>query len=246
MTTQFTQIQVRILKDTRVTPNMIRVLLLLQSMIGENGFCWPSFNYMADSLGLSRRTIIYIINKLVDLGYVIKKKRTIKGTEEQTSNYYAINNNYDAGLEMRQKRGAKRAQKVVDKSDFGVQRFAPPPSAIDCTPNQVDIFLNKCARTHEGAGAHTRVRGALQVGFNCFDQLVWREVGNVLEEQGFSLQGLRIEKKQDKHYIIRPFEIKNEAAKAVITAANLALQEMKGRKIGKITIPPEITLQESI
>lgn len=246
MIPQFTQIQLRVLKDRRVSPRMRDVMGLLQSMMNEQGVCWPSFNYIADSLGISRRTVINIINRLVELNYVIKMKRTIEGTNEQTSNYYAINNNYDAGLPLRKKRGEKQAHKPVDKSDFGVKKISPPPSEKNFTPNQVDIFLTKCARTRESAPARIRENGALQVGFNCFDQLVWREVGNVLEEKGFSLQGLKIEKKKDKHYVIRPFEIKNEAAREIITAANLALQEMKGRKIGKITIPPEITLQEAI
>ena len=143
MMPQFTQIQLRVLKDKRVKPRMRDVMMLLQSMMNEQGVCWPSFNYIADSLGISRRTVINIINQLVKLNYVIKMKRTIEGTNEQTSNYYAINNNYDAGLPLRKKRGEKQAHKPVDKSDFGVKKISPPPSEKNCTPNQVDIFFTR-------------------------------------------------------------------------------------------------------
>lgn len=93
MTGQFTVIQNKHLKDARLTKSDKVVLLVLQSHMGTNGYCWPKYDTIASESGLSRRTVIYSMKRLEFYGIVQKSRGTVKGTDKQSSNYYFINHN---------------------------------------------------------------------------------------------------------------------------------------------------------
>lgn len=97
MNGQFTVIQNKVFDDIRLKSIDFTILAVLQSMMGVNGYCFPSYNYIADKAHCSRRTAISSMHRLVLLGYVIKERGTVGETSEQSSNRYYINNNPNAG-----------------------------------------------------------------------------------------------------------------------------------------------------
>lgn len=156
MNGQFAQIQTKALFDKRLKSRDRDVILLLQSMSGVNGYCWPSYNHIADKLGISRKTAIEAIKKLENLNYIVKVERTIDGTNEQTSNKYYVNNNPDAGIE--DKKTTKKTSEVVKQdtppnNESVVQNLHHPP-VQNLHPEKEKFFeknARACARTREGS-----------------------------------------------------------------------------------------------
>jgi len=79
--------------DSRLTPVDRSILLLLFTMCGTKGYCWPSYAHIADKIGISRRYAIERMSRLIEIGYVVKGKGYVGESQEQSSNKYFINNN---------------------------------------------------------------------------------------------------------------------------------------------------------
>ena len=77
-------------RDKRLVLSDIIVLATLQERSGEKGYCWPAYERIAEDCGISRITAIRSVKRLVEYGYLVKSKRTIGDTDEQTSNTYFI------------------------------------------------------------------------------------------------------------------------------------------------------------
>ncbi len=68
--------------------NGIAVYLCLVRHANNDGTCYPSLNTIAKKCGICRNTVIRIIDKLVDLGLIVREKRD--GQKGRTSNLYTI------------------------------------------------------------------------------------------------------------------------------------------------------------
>ena len=79
--------------DKRLKPVDKAILLFMFKMCGTKGYCWPSYNHIADKVGIHRRYAIMRVKYLEELGYIIKGKGTRKDSNAQSSNKYFINNN---------------------------------------------------------------------------------------------------------------------------------------------------------
>ena len=90
MSGQFVIKPVRSLEDRRLKPIDRNILDVLQRRSSDKGYCWPAYNRIAEDCGICRRSAIYSVKRLVEFGYLIKSKRTIGDTDEQTSNTYFI------------------------------------------------------------------------------------------------------------------------------------------------------------
>ena len=90
MSNRFTPIPTSAIQDKKLKPIDKAVLMNLEYRSNEKGYCWPAYNRIAEDIGICRRSAIYSIKRLVDLGYLVKSKRTIGDTQEQTSNTYFI------------------------------------------------------------------------------------------------------------------------------------------------------------
>ena len=135
MNGQFTVIQNRVFDDIRLKSIDFTILAVLQSMMGVNGYCFPSYNYIADKAHCSRRTAISSMHRLVLIGYVVKEKGVVGDSNEQSSNRYYINNNPDAG------RGANIAPRNEKR---GVQNLHS--GVVQNLHPEQDKFFKKNAR----------------------------------------------------------------------------------------------------
>ena len=80
----------RILTDFRLKKSDFRVLMFLEESSGKKGYCWPAYSKISKKCRIDRSTAIRSVQHLVKCGYLVKSKRTIGDTDEQTSNYYFI------------------------------------------------------------------------------------------------------------------------------------------------------------
>lgn len=85
----------RALNDRNLNATDFRVLSKMQTMCLKNGYCWPSYEFLGQSLGLSRRTAIRSVKRLVELKYLVKGKGTFPTSMKQGANRYFVNNNPD-------------------------------------------------------------------------------------------------------------------------------------------------------
>ena len=151
---QFTIIQNKALLDERLSAIDKVILLNLQSMMGVNGYCWPSYNYLAEKANCSRRSVIRSMKRLVYYNYVRKTTGTVGETNEQSSNRYYINNNPDAGIvtEKTKKDASGVSDETPRKNERGVTQ-CHSDVVTQCHPEK-DKFFEKnacaCARTREG------------------------------------------------------------------------------------------------
>lgn len=104
---QFITILTKAAFDKRIPVSAKMVLQALQYHTGVHGYCWPSYERIAEEIGLSRKTVITMMKKLEFYGYVIKEKGTKTGTNKQSSNRYYLNMNPTAG-------GAEYVQEHID------------------------------------------------------------------------------------------------------------------------------------
>ena len=208
MSGQFTICQTKILADKRVSNTMFRVLMLLQSMMGVNGYCWPSYKYISEILGISERTAIRAIKELVNIGYVCKVKGTVGNTQEQSSNHYYINNNPDAGL-----------TGVTNGADFGVTKMSLRRTDKNVTPNNINIF-KKNVRAYarvEMSPSFEANKSELKEGENSINTTlafweeeelgVWREIKREMAQQKeveVGLDKVEIIKTGKMRFIVQP------------------------------------------
>ena len=157
---QFTQIQTKVITDKRLLSRDIRVLALIQSMAGKDGYCWPSYKRISEELDISRQTAITAIKKLCDLNYLVKQdgyvfkeieengRKFVTQTSEQSSNTYYVNNNPDAGQEKKfiPSKRFENAQKFLStKLSTGVKKLDSPP--VQKLDSDIYKFMKKkCAR----------------------------------------------------------------------------------------------------
>ena len=83
----------RATRDKELSNTDKSLIMLLVTMSGTKGYCWPSYSHVADSMGVSRRTAIRSMQHLIDLDYVRKAKGFVGDTTEQSTNRYYLNNN---------------------------------------------------------------------------------------------------------------------------------------------------------
>ena len=89
----FASIPNKALRDSRLSWLDRNVLLALAMRTDTNGYCFPAYQRIAEDAGCCKRSAIYSVKKLCELGYLLKQKRGIGDTAEQTSNGYYINYN---------------------------------------------------------------------------------------------------------------------------------------------------------
>ena len=80
----FLTIPAIIIQDRRLTWSERSIWAYLNYRQGENGYCWPSFQRVADDLNISRNTVIKGIRNLTNMKYI---KTEQNGTGSQTNHY---------------------------------------------------------------------------------------------------------------------------------------------------------------
>lgn len=90
MSGQFVLKPLKALQDKRLKPIDRNVLDAIQWRSNSKGYCWPAYSTIAEDCGICRRSAIYSVKRLVECGYLVKAKRGIGDTQEQTSNSYFI------------------------------------------------------------------------------------------------------------------------------------------------------------
>ena len=56
--------------DTNLTIAARYLYIILSSMAYEDGYCWPSNEYLAEAIGLSKRRVVELLAQLRDRGYI--------------------------------------------------------------------------------------------------------------------------------------------------------------------------------
>ena len=72
-----------------LSPTSKIILLKLADTSDDSGVCWPSIGLLADSCGVSRRTIQRHLLEFIDDKLLIVTKRT-RPNGSQTSNFYKL------------------------------------------------------------------------------------------------------------------------------------------------------------
>ena len=72
---RFSILPIEVLKDTRLTPRDLRVLIALHAFKDQAGRCWPSRGLLAALTGLPQARISVATTRLVALGWVAKEGR---------------------------------------------------------------------------------------------------------------------------------------------------------------------------
>lgn len=86
---KFATVPVAVLRDSRITPAMLRVFAELASYADSEGWCFPSMSTMAEHLAVSRQAIAQNIAALERLGIVVSQRRQ-GPSGANTSNEYRI------------------------------------------------------------------------------------------------------------------------------------------------------------
>lgn len=86
---RFSIIPAKALSDRRLSRTDISVLNALGTYGDRNGWCWPSLNTVAQTIGAHRRTVNHSITKLLELRYLARRSR-YREDGGQTSNEYKI------------------------------------------------------------------------------------------------------------------------------------------------------------
>lgn len=74
----YTNIQHKFRIENKLTCNEYILCDMIYMLSRESGWCHASKEYLADQVGLSRRSVINLINKLTDTGFLIKEEKTMK------------------------------------------------------------------------------------------------------------------------------------------------------------------------
>ena len=73
----------------RIPASQKIVLIVLANYANEKGACWPSLQTIAKDAGISKRTAMRTVEKLIENKIISVKKRR-RSTGNQTSSYYQI------------------------------------------------------------------------------------------------------------------------------------------------------------
>jgi len=110
----------------------VLVLAVIHSFAGPSGRVYPSLQTIADKAGVSRRTVIETIRRLVDFG-VLQKSMRVSDNGGQTSNAYYVR--FDD-------------PDVIDDYAPPPVQPAAPPSAASRTPLVKPAALPQCSQLH--------------------------------------------------------------------------------------------------
>jgi hypothetical protein len=69
-------------KDTNISDTAFRTLAIIGMYTDENGLCYPSMNTIAKTRGVSRQAIQQHVSVLISAGYLTKKERFSKGSQQ--------------------------------------------------------------------------------------------------------------------------------------------------------------------
>lgn len=124
---QFLKVQYDLITDTKITSNEFRIYTYLMSRFNENKNCaYPSIDVIAAKVGLSTRTVISCIKKLVKLGYMkITKKKGIWGNYNEYSDLKYLVGAKKENKVPANKEGNKVPKIVSDCKESGVQLEIP-------------------------------------------------------------------------------------------------------------------------
>lgn len=89
ITGRFSVVPSRAFFDRRLDGTDMLVLGLICSYADRDGWCFPSQSTMSKLLGISKRTVIRHVQKLVDNGYIVSRRRT-RENGSSTSNLYRV------------------------------------------------------------------------------------------------------------------------------------------------------------
>lgn len=123
---QFTVIQTKTLYSNNLSPMCKVILTVIQSHANIDGYCFPSYERIANEAGCCRKSAINYVNKLIKEGYLCKVKGVVPGSTEQSANCYWVNNNpvrgewiqeelnklYPNGMEIKTKKTARKKEKA--------------------------------------------------------------------------------------------------------------------------------------
>ena len=62
-------------QDTELTIAAKYLYIILSSMAYDDGYCWPSNEYLAGEIGLSKRRVVELLALLRDRGYIRRNRR---------------------------------------------------------------------------------------------------------------------------------------------------------------------------
>ena len=94
---RFTHVDHTIRKKYDLTMNEYAVADSIYQLkrLNSNGICYASKEYLGRFLNLSRKTAINLINKLVEIGLVVRIGGDLRTTEEWNSNFPKSQLEYD-------------------------------------------------------------------------------------------------------------------------------------------------------
>jgi DNA-binding transcriptional ArsR family regulator len=114
-----------------IGPHATLVYMVLVRHLNAEGQCWPSFQYIADMVGLSRRAVMRAIDALEEANLITVEKR-FTDKKVQTTNCYTILDMAD--IASHEPRSASPTATVTDSH---------PPSATQSPPPVTDSHSNK-------------------------------------------------------------------------------------------------------
>lgn len=117
------ELMVRVMKVSIGDPLSKLVLLKMADNASDDGYCWPSYQHIADQCEMDRRTAMRHVDKLCVCGFLKKELR--KGAKGNTSNAYRLTpDNGSAEMLKKLKPGKKPRQKASDTETL-------PPSVTE-------------------------------------------------------------------------------------------------------------------
>jgi hypothetical protein len=82
------ELMVKAMKAKVGNPLRKLVLIKLADNANDNGECWPSYQHIADQCEITRRSVVTHVNKLEEMGFLVKQFR--KGVKGNSSNIFHL------------------------------------------------------------------------------------------------------------------------------------------------------------
>lgn len=159
-------LMVRVMKASIGDPLSKLVLLKMADNASDDGYCWPSYQHIADQCEMDRRTAMRHVDKLCVCGFLKKELR--KGAKGNTSNAYRLTpDNGSAEMLKKLKPGKKSRQKasdtetlppgvtkspgVVAQDHHGSDTETLPPGVTE-SPESVTLLNQSLTPTHNARG----------------------------------------------------------------------------------------------
>lgn len=133
------ELMVRVMKASIGDPLSKLVLLKMADNASDDGYCWPSYQHIADQCEMDRRTAMRHVDKLCVCGFLKKELR--KGVKGNSSNAYRLTPD-NGNAEM-----LKNLKPVKKARPKGSVTETPPPSVTE-SPGVV-------SDDHQGSGTET-------------------------------------------------------------------------------------------